>query len=67
MKHNVALNIKEKQKQNKKADKMHKKKGGGRMCTWGVKSRWRGGVAHHGFCQKVVIRVSVVGSKERVS
>jgi len=39
----------------------------GGMCTWGVKGRWRGGVAHHRFCQQVVIRVSVVGSKERVS
>lgn len=44
-----------------------KKKGGGWMCTWGVKGRWRGGVAHHSFCQEVVIRVSVVGSEERVS
>lgn len=44
-----------------------KNKGGGWMCTWGVKGRWRGGVAHHSFCQQVVIRVSVVGSEERVS
>lgn len=32
-----------------------------------MKGRWRGGVAHHRFCQQVVIRVSVVGSEERVS
>lgn len=37
------------------------------MCTWGVKGRWRGSVAHHSFCQQVVIGVSVVGSEERVS
>lgn len=39
----------------------------GGMCTWGVKGRWRGSVAHHSFCQQVVIGVSVVGSEERVS
>lgn len=49
------------------AIKKEKDKGEGRMCTWGVKSRWRGGVAHHCFCQQVVIRVRVVGSEEGVS
>lgn len=44
-----------------------KVEGRGGVCTWGMKGRWRGSVAHHSFCQQVVIGVSVVGSEERVS